>query len=750
MLVVRSIELLVILNLHIFGVILSGMYYYIIKYINRDTMDEDSDDKDTKRKSRNLSEKKRRDQFNLLVNELSSMVATGGRKMDKSTVLKATISFLRNHNEIAMRSRIHEIQEDWKPSFLTNEEFTHLVLEAVDGFIVVFSTSGQIFYVSENITSLLGHLPNELLSSTIFDLVWNEEHNNLYNNLFNPVEEKGQVCFSCHLRNGRKDLNEDSSFELVHFVGYVRSDADGVHEANFSSAFSTEIDATRMVFVGIGRIQAPQLIREMSIVDSNKNEFTSRHSLEWKFLFLDHRAPPIIGYLPFELLGTSGYDYYHVDDLEKVVSCHEALMQKGEGMSCYYRFLTKGQQWIWLQTRFYITYHQWNSKPEFIVCTHRVISYVDVLKYNRKEHGVEMTRGKNSPTASAASSSASATWDSKSTKRRHSQEEQPSDCTSMSADSPTSRLSGSVQQQQHQPMRPSSVQRKPSGSVSNCSVEYKTLVENQSKSSISTFAEPTQSTTYVSANVNSQPLMENYSPSTVLSHIPPVEMSPAQSQLQADLQRKHAELQALIGQQQAELRRVSEQLLMARLGLLPVQDAATDLHPQLTSNNPSQIVSHCQYGPSSIPSAGVIHAPMSHIQQQVTVSCSSSSASSQQSHHSSVPPLPPHPPPPPPPLPVSSLQSHPHIHLHHHPQHQQQQQQQQPVYAVQPLLDSELSITTRFHNRNVVPPSSQSTVVTGLAMSSIPSDDVSLVASSDDELVRTYPPPDSNSSTVSK
>ena len=25
--------------------------------------------------------------------------------------------------------------------------------------------------------------------------------------------------------------------------------------------------------------------------------------------------------------------------------------QTGEGTSCYYRFLTKGQQWIWLQTR---------------------------------------------------------------------------------------------------------------------------------------------------------------------------------------------------------------------------------------------------------------------------------------------------------------------------------------------------------------------------------------------------------------
>lgn len=38
------------------------------------------------------------------------------------------------------------------------------------------------------------------------------------------------------------------------------------------------------------------------------------------FLF---RAPPIIGYLPFEVLGTSGYDYYHADDLELLARCHE-------------------------------------------------------------------------------------------------------------------------------------------------------------------------------------------------------------------------------------------------------------------------------------------------------------------------------------------------------------------------------------------------------------------------------------------
>ena len=88
------------------------------------------------------------------------------------------------------------------------------------------------------------------------------------------------------------------------------------------------LNDTKLIFVGTGRLQTPQLIRDISFVDSTKSEFTSRHSLEWKFLFLDHRAPPIIGYLPFEVLGTSGYDYYHVDDLEKVVTCHESCELK--------------------------------------------------------------------------------------------------------------------------------------------------------------------------------------------------------------------------------------------------------------------------------------------------------------------------------------------------------------------------------------------------------------------------------------
>jgi hypothetical protein len=37
------------------------------------------------------------------------------------------------------------------------------------------------------------------------------------------------------------------------------------------------------------QLENAQFIREMSIVEESKSEFTSRHSLEWKFLYLDHR-----------------------------------------------------------------------------------------------------------------------------------------------------------------------------------------------------------------------------------------------------------------------------------------------------------------------------------------------------------------------------------------------------------------------------------------------------------------------------
>ncbi|XP_027883037.1 circadian locomoter output cycles protein kaput isoform X1 [Xiphophorus couchianus] len=379
--------------------------------INRDDssifdglMEEDEKDK-AKRESRNKSEKKRRDQFNVLIKELGTMLPGNTRKMDKSTILQKSIDFLHKHKEIAAQSESTEIRQDWKPPFLSNEEFTQLMLEALDGFFLAIMTDGNIIYVSENVTSLLEHLPSDLVDQNLLNFLPSGEHSDVYKALSSHVTEgetltpeylktKNQLEFCCHMLRGTIDPKEPPVYEFVKFIGNFKSlnnvpncnrnGYDGVIQRSLHSTFED-----RVCLIATVRLAKPQFLKEMCTVEEPNEEFTSRHSLEWKFLFLDHRAPPIIGYLPFEVLGTSGYDYYHVDDLETLAKCHEHLMQYGKGKSCYYRFLTKGQQWIWLQTHYYITYHQWNSRPEFIVCTHTVVSYAEVRAEQRRELGIE-------------------------------------------------------------------------------------------------------------------------------------------------------------------------------------------------------------------------------------------------------------------------------------------------------------------------------------------------------------------------
>ncbi|XP_041052116.1 circadian locomoter output cycles protein kaput [Carcharodon carcharias] len=354
-------------------------------------MEEDDKDK-AKRVSRNKSEKKRRDQFNVLIKELGSMLPGNTRKMDKSTILQKTIDFLQKHKEITAQSDASEIRHDWKPTFLSNEEFTQLMLEALDGFFIAVTTDGNIIHVSENVTPLLEHLPSDLLDQNLLNFLPEVEHSDVYKFLSAQILENGslvpdylnsnnQLEFCCHMLRGTIDPKELPVYEYVKFIGNLKCLNNGV--------IVKPTYEERVCFVATVRLATPQFIKEMCTVEEPNEGFTSRHSLEWKFLFLDHRASPIIGYLPFEVLGTSGYDYYHVDDLEKLAKCHEYLIQYGKGRSCYYRFLTKGQQWMWLQTHYYITYHQWNSRPEFIVCTHTVVSYAEVRAERRRELGIE-------------------------------------------------------------------------------------------------------------------------------------------------------------------------------------------------------------------------------------------------------------------------------------------------------------------------------------------------------------------------
>lgn len=88
----------------------------------------------------------------------------------------------------------------------------------------------------------------------------------------------------------------------------------------------------------------------------------------------------MIGYSPIEILGTCGYDYCHHDDLENLIDCHKKLLQNGAVPLIAYRFRTKGDQWMWVQSRFQMLNHHVNKKPYLIMAHNHIVSLNEMIE----------------------------------------------------------------------------------------------------------------------------------------------------------------------------------------------------------------------------------------------------------------------------------------------------------------------------------------------------------------------------------
>ena len=77
-------------------------------------------------------------------------------------------------------------------------------------------------------------------------------------------------------------------------------------------------------------------------------------------------------------------------------------------MTCLYRFLTKGQQWLWIKTRGKITYREGTKQPQSVICHNIVVSYAEVWQYlqnKARQYGPEepkMLLGGGTPSSAKA------------------------------------------------------------------------------------------------------------------------------------------------------------------------------------------------------------------------------------------------------------------------------------------------------------------------------------------------------------
>lgn len=171
--------------------------------------------------------------------------------------------------------------------------------------MIVFSQQGHILYTSDSIISLLRHLPKELKSSTIYELVHEDDRPEIFKILMEADAKKNEpellkdkrYNFECRMRKGSLEPRETVNYESVRFNGSF---------SFFKNSEAKILDGSdqeeQCCFVATVRLQNTLLTREMTMSIEKEKEFASRHSLDWKFLFLDQRGPPVLGYLPLKYL----------------------------------------------------------------------------------------------------------------------------------------------------------------------------------------------------------------------------------------------------------------------------------------------------------------------------------------------------------------------------------------------------------------------------------------------------------------
>ncbi|XP_049881475.1 aryl hydrocarbon receptor nuclear translocator homolog isoform X2 [Pectinophora gossypiella] len=356
-------------------------------------------------------ERRRRNKMTAYITELSDMVPTCSalaRKPDKLTILRMAVAHMK-----ALRGTGNTSTDGtYKPSFLTDQELKHLILEAADGFLFVVSCdTGRIIYVSDSIAPVLNYSQGEWYSSCLYDQVHPDDVEKVREQLSTQepqntgrildlktgtVKKEGhqssmrQVMgsrrgFICRMRVGgsaegahlgrlraRNSLgpsHDGHNYAVVHCTGYIKNwPPTGMQ---MDRPVEDELHASHCCLVAIGRLQVTSTPNASeSSVCGGGVEFVSRHSADGRFTFADQRATQVVGYAPADLLGKLCYEFYHPEDQQHMRDNFDQVLKlKGQIISLMYRFRTKSREWVWLRTSAFAFLNPYNDDVEYIVCT---------------------------------------------------------------------------------------------------------------------------------------------------------------------------------------------------------------------------------------------------------------------------------------------------------------------------------------------------------------------------------------------
>ncbi|XP_050338498.1 protein single-minded isoform X2 [Bactrocera neohumeralis] len=354
-----------------------------------------------KEKSKNAA-RTRREKENAEFFELAKLLPLPSAitsQLDKASIIRLTTSYLK------MRQVFPDgLGEAWGTSPAMQrgaiKELGSHLLQTLDGFIFVVAPDGKIMYISETASVQLGLSQVELTGNSIFEYIHNHDHDEMnailslhpymyQNPSGNPPTGHANVIGSpngsygndrgshtielqksfflrmkCVLAKRNAGLTT-SGYKVIHCSGYLKArifpdygDGHGGYIQNLG-------------LVAVGHSLPSSAITEIKL---HTNMFMFRACMDLKLIFLDARVSQLTGYEPQDLIEKTLYQYIHVADIGAMSCAHQTLVYKGQVTTKYYRFLTKGGGWVWVQSYATVVHNTRSSRTHCIVSVNYVLS----------------------------------------------------------------------------------------------------------------------------------------------------------------------------------------------------------------------------------------------------------------------------------------------------------------------------------------------------------------------------------------
>ncbi|XP_030920260.1 aryl hydrocarbon receptor-like [Geospiza fortis] len=268
-----------------------------------------------------------------------------------------------------------------------------LLLQALNGFVLVVTSEGLIFYSSHTIQDYLGFHQTDVMHQSVFELIHTEDQPEFRRNLRwaldaprapegEPSAAVGRSLSSSAVLYKPDQLPPDnSSFLERSFVcrfrclldnssGFLALNLQGrlkfLHGQNERSEDGSVLPPQLALFAISTPLQPPSLLQ----IRTKNMIFRTKHKLDFTPLACDAKGKIVLGYTEAELrMCGTGYQFVHAADMLYCAENHVRMMQTGESGLTVFRLLTKDKRWKWVQANARLVYR--NGKPESIVVTQR-------------------------------------------------------------------------------------------------------------------------------------------------------------------------------------------------------------------------------------------------------------------------------------------------------------------------------------------------------------------------------------------